>query len=88
MGENRKEVGVRGELWPARFPRLPQMRIKSCPRCNLVAPLGKGVAILSSGECPEPFSDIAFIRVGKGRGIQHMCIAYQSMSNKATVIKN
>ena len=53
-----------------------------------VVPAGKGVAIPSSGECPEPFSDMAFIRVWKCRGIQHMCIAYQSMSNKAIVIKN
>ena len=30
---------------------------------------GKGVVIPSSGECPEPFSYPAFIRVGKCRGI-------------------
>ena len=71
-----------------RFPGPLQMEIKNHPGLSLLAPEGKGVAIPSSEECPEPFSDMAFIRVGKCRGIQHMCIAYQSMSNKATVIKN
>ena len=61
------------------------MRIR---RHSFVALVGKVVAIPSSGECPKPFSDTAFIRVGKCRGIQHTCIAYQSMSNKAIVIKN
>ena len=44
---------------------LPQMKIKSHSRCNLVALVGKGVAIPSSGECPQPFSDVSFIRGGK-----------------------
>ena len=47
-----------------------------------VVPAGKGVAIPSSGECPEPFSETAFIRIGMCRGIQHTCIAYQSMSKR------
>ena len=69
-----------GELWPARSPGPPQMEIKSRSRCNLVAMVRKRVVSPSSAECPEPFSHTAFIRVGKCRGKQHMCIAYQSMS--------
>ena len=40
----------------------------------------KGVVIPSSGECPEPFSETAFIGIGMCRGVQHTCMAYQSMS--------
>ena len=47
-----------------------------------VVPAGKGVAIPSSGECPEPSSETTFIRIGMCRGIQHTCIAYQSMSKR------
>ena len=41
---------------------------------------GKGLAILSSGQCPQPFSERAFIGISMCRGIQHACIAHQSMS--------
>ena len=44
--------GTWGELQPATFPRLLQMRIKSCPRPNLVAPVGKRVVTPCSGERP------------------------------------
>ena len=47
--------------------------------CCLV---GKGVANPSSGECPKPFYKTAFIRISMRRGIQHTCIAYQSMSER------
>ena len=40
----------------------------------------EGLVIPSSGERPEPFSKMAFIGIGICRGIQHACIAHQSMS--------
>ena len=43
-------------------------------------PVGKRVAIPFSGECPEPFSKMAFIGIGMGRSIQYACKAHQSMS--------
>ena len=49
-------------------------------RTQSVVPVGKGVAIPSSGECPKPFSERAFIGIGMCRDIQHICIAHQSMS--------
>ena len=42
-----------------------------------VVPAGKGVAIPSSGECPEPSSEMAFIGISMCRGRQHGCIAHQ-----------
>ena len=42
--------------------------------------MGKGVVIPSSGACPKPFSQTAFIWIGMHRGIQYACKAHQSMS--------
>ena len=52
-------------------------------RTQSVVPAGKGVAIPCSGECPKPFSEMAFI----GIGMQHACIAHQSMSKGYSYIK-
>ena len=52
----------------------------SHPRHNLVVWVGKEVAIPSSGECPKLFSQMAFIRNGMCRGLQHTCIPNQSIS--------
>ena len=41
---------------------------------------GKRVAIPSSGECPKPFSEMAFIEIRMFRGIQYARKAHQSMS--------
>ena len=41
--------------------------------------VGKGVAIPSSGKCPDPFSEMAFIGIGMCRGIQYAFKAHQSM---------
>ena len=68
-----------GELHPTELFWPPWVRI-SHPRHNLVVLAGKGVAITSSGERPEPFSQTAFIGNGMCRGIQHIYIAHQSMS--------
>ena len=45
-----------------------------------VVPAGKGVAIPSSGECPKPLFEMAFIGIGMHRGIQYACKAHQSKS--------
>ena len=42
--------------------------------------VGKGMAILCSGECIESFPEMAFIEISMCRGIQHTCIAHWSMS--------
>ena len=49
--------------------------------------VGKGVAIPFSGECPEPFSEMAFIGIGRCRDIQPTSIAHQSMSKGYSYIK-
>ena len=67
------------ESQPATFS-WSQMKRKASSRTQSVVPAGSGVAIPSSGECPEPFSEMAFIGIGMRRDIQHTCIAYQSMS--------
>ena len=81
---------VDGRLWdnsvPQSFSRLPQVRINH-PRHNLAVPVGKGVAIPSSGERPEPFSQMAFIGNGTCRSIQHTRIAHQSMSKGSSHTK-
>ena len=51
-----------------------------------VVPAGKGVAIPSSGECPEPFSEMALIGIGIRRGRQCACKAHQCL--KAIVTEN
>ena len=45
-----------------------------------VLPAEKRVVIRSTGECPEPFSETAFIGNGMCRGIWYTCIGHQSMS--------
>ena len=52
----------------------------SHPRHNLAVLVEKGVAIPSSGKCPEPFSQMAFIGNGMCRCIHHTWVAHQSMS--------
>ena len=52
----------------------------SRPGHNLAVPVGKGVAIPSSGERPEPLSQMAFIGNGLWRCTQHTWIAHKSVS--------
>ena len=78
-----KQRATRCLLWemphPAELSWPPRMRINH-PGHNLIVPVGKGMAISSSGECPKPFSQTVFIGNGMCRYIQHTCIAHQSMS--------
>ena len=73
------------ELCPAEPSRPPKMRNKSSWTQSFVQ-VGKGMAIPSSGECPEPFFQTAFIGNVMCRCLQHTHIAHQSMS-KAIVIQ-
>ena len=65
------------ELCPIELSQPLQMRT-NCPGHNLAVLGGKWVAIPSGGECPEPFSQMAFIGNVMCRCIT--CIAHQSMS--------
>ena len=69
-----------GKLCPRELSWPPWMRIRTHPRNNLIVLTGKGVASPSSGECPELFSQTAFIGNGMCMGIQCTYIAHQSMS--------
>ena len=69
-------------MWDASSPgALPAaMDENESSQTQSVDLLGKGVAIRSSGECPELFSETVFIGICMCRGIQYACKAHQSMS--------
>ena len=65
---------------PSRRALLATVDENKSSQTQSVVPVGKGVAIPSSGECPEPFSKTAFIGIVVCRDIRHTCIAHQSLS--------
>ena len=68
-----------GGICPPELSRLQQMKRKESSWTQSVVPSGKGVAIPSSGECPKPFSKMAFIAIRVCKGIHYACIAHQTM---------
>ena len=76
-------------MWDAPSCRaLPAAVDENNSSCTQSAvPAGKGVATPSSGECPKPFSETAFIGISRCRNIQHTYIAHQSMSKGYSYFK-
>ena len=70
-----------GCMWEALSPgALPATEENELSWTQSLVPAGKGVAIPCSGECPEPFSEMAFIGIGMRRGVQYAYNAHWSMS--------
>ena len=80
QGDHRSVIRRVGGMGTPSLEALPATEDEAeLPWTQSVVLAGKGVAIPSSGECPESFSEIAFIGIGMCRGIQHAFIAHQSM---------